>query len=600
MSKKYNEDSIHVLSPLEGIRTRLSMYIGGNDNKALHHVVKEIISNSIDEHLSGHGDKIYITVNEKENWVEVSDEGRGIPHGSIEQVFTKLHSSAKIKAKNGESYGSVGGLNGVGLKTSTASGKVEVQSRRGGKCYKQNFHYEQKTAAQTAPTKQPDGTTIRYTPDQGVFTDNQIRYSVVEELLMEMSYLLPKIEFHLTNGKTKVIQGKPIEQFIEDNYSNIVSPIITIEESNDLFRIKLSMAWVKGNDERYTSFVNMIPNEDGGSHITAFKTTMTRLYNKKFDGDLTGGELRSGLRAIVSLQMEEEPVFKGQDKSALNMNSINTHLNELYRDGLEQAFGQHEKFLSQIKEIVEKQRKKEKAMEKVREMLMEAKAGNKTTNAALGKLKPALNKKDAELIILEGDSAAGSAISERNIYTQAIMPLKGKIINSIKNDLDRVLSNEEVKDIIKTLGGFGEEFKAHRCPYSKIIFCLDSDSDGSHIQILLLGFFMKFYPELVKAGMLYNARTPLFIIKNGTKKEYIYTESEMNKRKKTLSKSALVSRVKGIGELNPQMLAESVLNPDTRTLQQITMADQDATWQKIEDYLGLDGAVRREIAEGGD
>ena len=596
----YNAENIKTMTTMEGIRKKLAMYAGTAGEGAITQCVKEMVANSVDEALLGYGDKIYITINTKENSIVVMDKGRGIPLEKIEDVFTKLHAGGKFKSEGNSSYtGFNSGTHGAGLKIPTALGRVEVQVQRNGKQITQVFHYETVEKPRLIKVTSSDTyTKIKWIPDEKLPTmsNTKINPNAVQEMLEWLSYTVPKVKYIFSvDGKEIEILPRPGSEYIKNNY-NLISPVFSFKETDNVNTIDVSIGYTGKSGEIYFPFLNTVPNDEGGTHLVNFKTTFTRLYNKYFGTDYKGNEIRNGIVVFLNVSTIHEPSFTSQSKNKVDMPQISSSLNELYKEGLEALFAT-QPFFKELSTIIEKQQKKERAMEKIREMLGEASQANKNGNAALGKLKPALNKKNLELFLIEGDSAGGSLLRERNIYTQSVMPLKGKIINVLKNDIEKVLANEEVKDLIKVIGGFGDNFNAEKCAYDKIIFCLDADPDGAHIQILLLGFFMKFYPQLVQANRVFIGQTPLYVIKNGNKKEFLYTEKEMEKKRSSIPKSAIVSRVKGVGELNPDILANAVLNEKTRILIPISMEDYDSTMQKVEDYLAVDGSVRRKIAE---
>lgn len=591
---KYDDGSIKTMRPLEAIRKRLGMYISGNDNDAVHHVIKEIISNSIDEYLAGHGNLIEVEVNEKENWVKVKDYARGIPHGKLDEVWTKTHSSGKVKGENQGAYGASGGLNGIGGKVATATGKVEVISIREGVAAKNWYHYEKMGKLELIKTKEKNGTFVKWSPDDDVFTDKQISSEKVEQLLISLSYITAGLTFKLKNGQEKTIKANGIEQFFYDNITeqSMWSPIMKFSSGNEYLYVECAMVWGKHKGIE-SSFVNLIPTIDGGTHVSALKTVLTREMNKFLNSDLKGDEIRQGWNFILSVKTTEEPMFKGQQKSALNMPSLNSVLNKLYKDQIELLLSQHKDFFEKLKEMVEKTREKEQAISQIREVV----AKSKTTNNPLPqKLKPALNKNGAELFICEGDSAAGSLIYHRDKYKHAIMALKGKPINVKKSNIEKVLKNQEIQDLIIALGGFGETFDSKKCSYDKIILMADSDSDGSHIELLLLTFFYEFYPQLIRDGKIYTILTPLYNIKNGQKVEYVFTEKEMEEKRKSISKSSLVSRNKGLGEIEPEILSEFTFSKN-RKLVQLKMDDEETVANLLESFMGVDAADRREFVE---
>jgi len=588
---KYNDDSIKVMSPLEGIRKRLGMYISGNDNDAVHHVVKELVSNSIDEFINGYGKIIEVEVNEDENWIRVRDYGRGIPHGKLDDVFTKTHSSGKIKGENTGAYAASGGLNGIGAKVAVATGNLEASSYRNKIVASNWYHYQKKGELKISQTTKKNGTEVRWKPDNNVFTDNQIKSNKVEELLVMLAYISTGLTFKLKNGEEKTISKQGIETYLTDHLSieEMISPIIKFKTGDSFLSIEGAMVWTKGRSVE-SSFVNFIPTSDGGTHISSLKTVLTREFNKIFNSDLKGDELRRGWSYIISVKTSEEPMFKSQQKSALNMPELNSVFSKTYKEEVERILNEHKDFFQKLQETVEKERKKEAAVAQVRNTLAKTKS---KTNPIPDKLKPCLGDR-GELFITEGISASGSLISQRDVYKSAIMSLKGKPINTRKHDISKVLKNTEIQDLIIALGGFGDDFNIGRMKYDKIFILADADPDGSHIDLLLINFFFQFYPEIIRQGKLYSIKTPLYIItdKKG-KREYIFTHEEMDKKRKQIPQTSNVSYAKGLGELEPEILGELAFGKN-RKLIQFQAEDEEALESLLDKFMGEDAAERRE------
>lgn len=590
----YTDKNIQTLAPLEGIRKKLGMYIGGSDNAAVHHVVKEIISNSIDEYLAGYGKQIIVELL-ADNWVQVTDNGRGIPLGKVEDVFTKLHTSGKFTKEGDAAYGASGGLNGIGLKLSVACGRTDVVITRDGKKYTNHFSYSHGHGQATIIdfANKTTGTIIKWKPDEDVFSDNLFYYDKIKNLLIDLSYITPGLVFIIKeNTKTETIQSKSIADYIKDNVSSnqIISPIMQFKAGDDKLYIEGALAWTK-NLSLEKSYVNLIPTADGGTHCTALKTVLTRELNKFLNSDLKGTEIRQGLVFILSIKTLEEPVFKGQSKDSLNMPSINAALSQLLKTQIELILSTNKTFFEDLLTSIMQMRKKEESSAQIREILVKART---KANPIPNKLKPALASYGAELFICEGDSAAGGLIPQRDVYKHAIMALKGKPINVLKHPLDKVLNNEEIKDLIIAMGGFGEDYNPNKCNYDKIIIMTDSDADGSHIRLLLLSFFFQFYPQLIRDGRIYIVETPLYIIKKGKETQYVFTETEMAKVIPTLPKNAIYTRMKGLGELDPKILAEFAFS-ENRKLKQYKMADEAMVNQLLQNFMGVDGEQRREF-----
>lgn len=593
---RYNEDSIQTLKPLEAIRLKLGMYVGSADNQAVHHIIKEILSNSIDEFLAGYGKKITIKIKEN-NTIEIRDYGRGIPLEKVEDVFTKTHTSGKFKKDGEAAYGASGGLNGIGAKTATATGTVRVESmvaKEGSVVGIYTYNSKSTNIDRSQHPVRP-GTKVTWTPDDGVFEDNTIDFEKVYDLVQTLSYATPGLRFEIAyGGEEYIIESKGIEDFLNDNLEKekFFSPLMKFKASDDTLSVEGAMVWTKERPVEL-SLVNLIPTSDHGTHVTALKTTLTREINKLLGSDLKGEEIRSGWSFVLSVKTLEEPVFKGQSKDTLNMPTINAPLSAMLRESFVDLLREHKDFFEKLSTIVAKMREKEEAVAQVRDIVTRSKS---KSNPIPKKLKMALNKSGAELFLTEGDSASGSLIQTRDPKKHAIMSLRGKPINVMKHELTKVLKNQEIQDMIIALGGFGEDFKASKLAYDKIIIASDADSDGAHIQNLLLGFLYSFYPQLIEAGKVYIVKTPLYMIKRGTKVHYVFSESEMNNFQ--TQKSDIISRLKGLGEIDKSYMAGFMFNEKTRVLEQVEMGSKDRTLEILEQILGDDPMDRKEILFG--
>lgn len=593
---RYNEDSIQTLKPLEAIRLKLGMYVGSADNQAVHHIIKEILSNSIDEFLAGYGKKIVIKIKEN-NSIEIRDYGRGIPLEKVEDVFTKTHTSGKFKKDGEAAYGASGGLNGIGAKTATATGTVKVESMVAKEGTVVGIYTYNSKSTNINKSQHPvrPGTRVTWTPDDGVFEDNTIDFEKVYDLVQTLSYATPGLRFEIAyGGEEYVIESKGIEDFLNDNLEKekFFSPLMKFKASDDTLSVEGAMVWTKERPVEL-SLVNLIPTSDHGTHVTALKTTLTREINKLLGSDLKGDEIRAGWSFALSVKTLDEPVFKGQSKDTLNMPTINAPLSAMLRESFVDLLKEHKDFFEKLSTIVAKMREKEEAVAQVRDIVTRSKS---KSNPIPKKLKMALNKSGAELFLTEGDSASGSLIQTRDPKRHAIMSLRGKPINVMKHELTKVLKNQEIQDMIIALGGFGEDFKASKLAYDKIIIASDADSDGAHIQNLLLGFLYSFYPQLIEAGKVYIVKTPLYMIKRGTKVHYVFSESEMNDFQ--TQKSDIISRLKGLGEIDKSYMAGFMFNEKTRVLEQVEMGNKDRTLEILEQILGDDPMDRKEILFG--
>lgn len=538
----YNDEDIQTLAPLEGIRAKLGMYIGGNGNDAVHHVIKEIVSNSIDEYLAGFGLRIDLHINTQNNAITIRDYARGIPLGKVDTVFTKVHASGKFDKKDGGAYGASGGLNGVGLKTATASGLVQVEVIREGKKFANQYTYNTVGKATTSniDKKTPSGTKITWTPDEGVFTDKNIKLENVRSLLEDLSYLTPGLEFHLSQDdkKPEIIKAKGIEDFIKDYVTahDMVSPIMTFKKGDASLMIEGAMVWTKKQNIEQT-YMNLIPTSSGGTHLTAAKTTLTKSTNKLLNFDFTGEELRRGWVIILSVKCKEEVVFKGQDKSAVNMPSINAPLSALIRSEFERLIEQNLPFFEKYKTMIQSLRKRDNT-----EVLLKALTAKPKTNALsdiTSKYKGCSAQTGIELFLAEGQSAQGAIALTKSHIDQAVFAERGKIKNVLEEDLEAVLKNDEIKALIELIGPEDEALKK----YSRIFLAADKDDDGQQIIVLNLAFFAKFYPKLLLHKKVYMLEMPLFMATHENGTQEFFDDPE---KAKTFSKSWVISRFKGL------------------------------------------------------
>jgi DNA gyrase subunit B len=595
VQREYNENSIKVLSPLEGVRQKISMYAGEKSNNSYIHAVKELINNSLDEYLSGYGKKIVVELDTQTNTISVLDEGRGIPFGSIITAFTQTHSSGKFDKGENTAYQTAGGLNGVGSLLSVALGKqVDVYSYRNNEQCHVRFNFLEHSEPVVTKMRHPNGTKVVFTPQEGIGIDDATLYpEKIRELVKDLSYPVVDVVFELIiDGKKEIYCSKSITQFLEDNVKaeNMLTDIFPFKAEQDGVSIEGALVWALG--ENYEkSFVNLIPTKNGGTHITAMRSTITRIVNKELGLDLKGEDIRKNLSYILSIKTTQDAIFSGQSKDVLAMPELNAPISQLLSPQITIMVNSNKKFFIKLAETIEKQRQRELVTSQIREVLIKSKT---KANPIPTKLKPALNSSNAELFICEGDSAAGGLIPQRDVYKHAIMALKGKPINVLKHPLDKVLNNEEIKDLIIAMGGFGEDYNPNKCNYDKIIIMTDSDADGSHIRLLLLSFFFQFYPQLIRDGRIYIVETPLYIIKKGKETQYVFTETEMAKVIPTLPKNAIYTRMKGLGELDPKILAEFAFS-ENRKLKQYKMADEAMVNQLLQNFMGVDGEERREF-----
>ncbi|WGS64755.1 DNA gyrase/topoisomerase IV subunit B [Marinitoga aeolica] len=627
---QYSQENIKVLKGLEPVRKRPGMYIGSIGKPGLNHLVYEIVDNSVDEYMSGFCTKIIVKINSDDS-IEVKDNGRGIPVGphptekkdTLEVVFTTLHAGGKF---DNATYKISGGLHGVGASVVNAlSEYLEVWVHRNGKIYYQKYSRGIKvTEVEILGDTNKTGTHIKFKPDHKIFEngDIEVEGQIIENRLRELAFLNPGLEIEFIdekrNKKTFFKFEKGISEFLEflvkknkkipihetpifgkgavknprgDNFSDII--------------VEFSMMYTRNDFPHIYSYVNNIRTIEGGEHESAFKATLTRLMNeyarkigvlKEKDENFTGEDVREGLIAIISIKLPD-PVFEGQTKAKLGSKEVRVAVNEILSEYLIKYLDSHPKdtkmIFERIKEAARARINARKARDKVkRKSIFE--------NSPLpGKLADctSTNLDETELFIVEGNSAGGNAKSARDRNFQAILPLRGKIINVEKHDIERLMKNEQVSNIISAIGtGIGENFNIKKLRYGKIIIMTDADVDGAHIRTLLLALFFRFMPELIKEGRIYAAQPPLYKFKSGKFETYLYSDEELEELKKEYPKYSL-QRYKGLGEMNADQLWDTTMDPAKRKLIQINIDDLVETEEILEILMGSDPSSRREFIE---
>lgn len=624
----YDSSAIQVLEGLEAVRKRPGMYIGTTDVKGLHHLVWEIVDNAIDEALAGYCHNIEIVVN-KDNSVTVKDDGRGIPvdihpktgKSTVETVYTVLHAGGKF---GGGGYKVSGGLHGVGASVVNALSKwVEIKVYKNGKVYFIRFENGGHTVE---PLKVIDtceenrtGTYVTFKPDPDIFDTDIYDYNTLMVRVRELAFLNKGLRLTLrddrdledTTGDTFIYEGGISEyvRFINKGKTPIHEDIIHLEGSENDVVFEVAMQYNTGYAENIYSFVNNINTHDGGTHEEGVKRALTRVINsyarksgilKEKDESLTGDDVKEGLTMIVSCK-HPNPQFEGQTKGRLGNSEVRKLADNVFSEGFEKFLLENP---DEAKLIVEKAMlacRARNAAKKAREITR--KSDLAITNF-FGKLSDCKSKdpKVSEIFIVEGDSAGGSAKKGRDSMTQAILPLRGKILNVEKNRLDRALGNEEIRTIITAFGtGIGEEFNLDKLRYDKIIIMTDADVDGSHIRVLLLTLFYRFFKPIVEAGHIYAAQPPLFRIMHGKTRKYVLDEKELAEYLNTLPENvrtkAEIARMKGLGEMDAEELNETTMDIEKRTLRKITVDDcmeADAMFSKL---MGEEVEPRRKFIE---
>ena len=622
----YDESNIQILEGLEAVRKRPGMYIGSTDSRGLHHLVWEIVDNAIDEALSGFGDNIQVTIC-KDNSIIVNDHGRGMPTGmhasgrpTTEVILTVLHAGGKFNEDGG--YKTSGGLHGVGASVVNAlSTWLEVTVYRDGKIWQQRFENggskigKLKVIGKTNKT----GTTIHFLPDASIFSTTEYNFSTISERLMESAFLLKGIRIDLKDersDKEVVYQyDNGLIAFVEYlNYEkDVLNPIISIEGINNEIEVDLAMQFTSGYQENTLSFVNLVRTSDGGSHESGFRSALTRTFNeyarkygllKEKDKNLEGNDVREGLSAIISIKVPEHLLqFEGQTKSKLGTPEARNVVDNIVYEKLSFYLEENKQIADVLIKKMIKAAQVRDAARKAREAARKGK-GTRQEKILSGKLAPAQSKdkKRKELYLVEGDSAGGSAKQGRDRKYQAILPLRGKVINTEKAAMSDILKNEEIATIINTIGaGVGADFNEKDSNYNKVIIMTDADTDGAHIQTLLLTFFYRYMRGLITAGKVYIALPPLYKIskKNGKKEEAIYAwqDDELEDAKKKIGKGYVVQRYKGLGEMNASQLWETTMNPETRTLIQVSIDDAALVERRVSVLMGDKVEPRREWIE---
>ncbi len=629
--KEYDASQIVVLGGLDAVRKRPAMYIGSTSSRGLHHMVYEIVDNSIDEALAGFCSKIDVTIN-KDNSITVSDNGRGIPVDmhpkfnmtALEVVMTKLHAGGKFE-KN--AYKVSGGLHGVGLSVVSALSKeLEITVKRDGKIHFQKYQYG-------APTTKLDvigtcegkdtGTAITFLPDNTIFTDTVYDFNILENRLRELAFLNKGIRITLrderiaenerdTEGNVKTTikefyyEGGIVSfvEFLNKNKRGL-HQVVFIAKERDKVQVEVAFQYNDSYTENVYSFVNNINTVEGGSHLVGFKTALTRTFNNyveksnniKEKEKLSSDDIREGLSAIISVKVPE-PQFEGQTKTKLGNSEVKGIVDSIVSAALNTYLEENPKIAVTIIEKSLLAARAREAARKARELTRRKSVLEFSTLP--GKLADCSEKDPAkcELFLVEGDSAGGSAKQGRKREFQAILPLRGKVLNVEKAKLSKVVSSEQITNIITALGcGLAEEFNIQKLRYHKLIIMADSDVDGSHIRTLLLTLFYRYMKPLIENGNIYLAQPPLYLVKKASQKWYCLTDKQKDELIATIGNEVTIQRYKGLGEMNPEQLWETTMDPDHRTIKKVTIEDAIEADQLFETLMGDEVAPRREFIE---
>ncbi|NPB03365.1 MAG: DNA topoisomerase (ATP-hydrolyzing) subunit B [Thermotogae bacterium] len=591
----YRADSIRVLKGLEGVRRRPAMYIGDTGRRGFHHLLLEILDNSVDEALAGYAKNITVTLYD-DGSVSVEDDGRGIPTdphpelgiSGVEVVFTVLHAGGKFDRK---AYQVSGGLHGVGASVVNALSEwTEVMVKRDGKIWRAKFSRGEvveplKVIGETDET----GTFVRFKPDPEIFGHQKWDKEFIKTRLRELSYLVSGVKFRfvdVVSGEVQEFESGGLVDFllyVDEGNTPLFSPPFYVKKREGDYELELALHYTQTDDERIISFVNTIQTTEGGTHVTGLRAALTKVINeyaqahnmlKDLKGkSLSGEDVREGLTAILHVKLPE-PQFEGQTKTKLGTAAARTFVESVVAQELRRFLEENPKAAQAIIQKAILAAKSRAAARKARELV---KRKNFLESDTLpGKLADCITKdsNEAELFIVEGDSAGGSAKQARDRRTQAILPIRGKIRNVEKADTVKVLSNSEVRAIISAIGcGIKDECDPSKARYRKIIIMSDADVDGAHIRTLLLTLFWRFMRPLIEQGYIYIAMPPLYRVQKGKQVKYLYSDEELDELLREWGQNVVIQRYKGLGEMNPQQLWETTMNPETRTLKRVMVED---------------------------
>ncbi len=617
----YDQGAIQVLEGLDPVRKRPGMYIGSTDERGLHHLVTEVVDNSIDEALAGYCDKIIVSI-EKDGSCKVIDNGRGIPTGiipkegksAVEVVLTKLHAGGKF---GGSGYKISGGLHGVGVSCVNALSEwLEATVYQNGKIYKQIFNRGiAQRPLQEVGTTDRTGTTIQFYPDSEIFETLDFNYDTMKIRLRELAYLNRGLTIQLIDRREEPARDETfhyeggIVQFVESlnkNKETVFPEVIYFDESYENGEVEIAMQYNDSYSETIFAFANNINTEEGGTHLEGFRNSLTKIINDygknnnilKGDEKLSGDDVREGLTAVISVKLTN-PQFEGQTKTKLGNSEMRTVVAKAMTEGLGSYLEEHPK---EAKDLIMKGVLAQKAREAARNARDLARRKSALESTTLpGKLADCSDKDPSlcEIYLVEGNSAGGSAKMGRDRRFQAILPLRGKILNVEKARLHKVLENEEIKTMITAFGaGIKEDFDESKLRYNRIICMTDADVDGSHIRILMLTFFFRFMRPLIENGHVYIAQPPLYKVTKGKTVKYCYSDDELNEYLDSIGrKGNEIQRYKGLGEMDPEQLWETTMDPKSRTLLRVNMDDAIAADEIFTVLMGEQPELRRQFIE---
>ncbi|WP_368644757.1 DNA topoisomerase IV subunit B [Alkalibacterium putridalgicola] len=625
----YDDSSIQVLEGLDAVRKRPGMYIGSTDSRGLHHLVYEIVDNAVDEVLAGYGTRIDVTIH-KDNSITVKDDGRGMPTGmhksgvpTIQVIFTVLHAGGKFGQSGG--YKTSGGLHGVGASVVNAlSEELTVQVNRDGFEYTQHFKKGGKPAGKLTKKKgqkKATGTTVHFKPDPEIFSTTDYSFSQLSERLRESAFLLKDVTISVKDERKEDAEEifhyeEGIKEFVKyiNEEKDTLTPIAYFEGEYKGIEVECAFQYNDGYSENLLSFVNNVRTKDGGTHEIGTKTAITKTFNeyakrvnllKERDKNLEGTDVREGIAIILSVRIPENLLqFEGQTKSKLGTTEARAACDTVISEQFNFWLAENGEMSQQIVRKAIKAREAREAARKAKDESRNGKKKKRKETLLSGKLTPAQSKnaKKNELYLVEGDSAGGSAKQGRDRKFQAILPLRGKVINTEKANMQDILKNEEISTMIYTIGaGVGPEFDIKDCNYDKVVIMTDADTDGAHIQVLLLTFFYRYMKPLIEEGKVYLALPPLYKVSKGKGKkeviEYAWTDEELDKLLKTFGKGYIIQRYKGLGEMNADQLWDTTMNPESRTLIRVTIDDVAQAERRVSVLMGNKVDPRRKWIE---
>lgn len=616
----YDEKSIKILEGLEAVRKRPGMYIGSTDKRGLHHLIWELVDNGVDEVINGYGNYLKIILH-NDGSVSVFDNGRGVPVGmhesgksATEVIYTVLHAGGKFEEGG---YKVSGGLHGVGASVVNAlSSRMEVISKREGYEYHISFKDGGKLDRQLEKVgiSSKTGTVVKFFPDPSIFQTTEFSYSTICERMQECAFLINGLTVEVIDEKNnrsdKFYYEDGLKAFVEfiNEDNNALNKIVSFSGFKEEINVDIAFQYTDSYSENIISFVNNVKTSDGGSHEVGFKSALTKVFNdyaknigliKAKDKNFEGSDVREGLTAIISLRIPESLLqFEGQTKGKLGTPIARTVVESIVVEKMMYYLQENKSVASTIMDKAIKGRMAREASRKAREAARQGKDNKKIEKLLSGKLVPTQgkNKDKNELFLVEGNSAGGSAKSGRSSEFQAILPLRGKILNTQKTNLEEILKNEEINTIIHTLGAdFGSDFDPKKLNYNKVIIMTDADVDGSHIQILLLTFFYRYMKPLIEEGHLYIAMPPLYKITIGKEISYVWTDEEKNNIMS--KKKGIVDRFKGLGEMPPKELWETTMNPKTRSLIKVSIDDAALAEKRVNVLMGENVEPRKKWIE---